>query len=105
MQNKANANLRQYERYTRRKQAALILALLAVVIAGGVLNAYLTRNISDRYVSAAEELLVLTESGHSALQRGMELWLEAQKSLELYLGADELKQLKSTLSKLEALVP
>lgn len=49
--------------------------------------------------------IVLTESGHSALQRGMELWLEAQKSLELYLGADELKQLKSTLSKLEALVP
>lgn len=49
--------------------------------------------------------IVLTESGHDALQQGMELWLEAQKSLELYLGADELKQLKSTLSKLEALVP
>lgn len=54
---------------------------------------------------ARRKEIVLTESGHSALQRGMELWLEAQKSLELYLGADELKQLKSTLSKLEALVP
>ncbi len=54
---------------------------------------------------ARRKEIVLTESGHSALQRGMELWMEAQKSLELYLGADELKQLKSTLSKLEALVP
>lgn len=54
---------------------------------------------------ARRKEIVLTESGHSVLQRGMELWMEAQKSLELYLGADELKQLKSTLSKLEALVP
>ena len=33
MQNKANANLRQYERYTRRKQAALVLALLVTLTA------------------------------------------------------------------------
>lgn len=33
MQNKANANLQQYERYTRRKQAALILALLVTLTA------------------------------------------------------------------------
>ena len=33
MQSKANANLRQYERYTRRKQAALILALLVTLTA------------------------------------------------------------------------
>lgn len=33
MQNKANSNLRQYERYTRRKQAALILALLVTLTA------------------------------------------------------------------------
>ena len=88
-----------------RSRLVISLALLAVVIAGGLLNAYLTRHISDRYVSAAEELLVLTESGHSALQQGMKLWEDAQKALEDYLGADELKQLKNTLSKLEALVP
>lgn len=33
MQNKANSNLRQYERYTRRKQAAVILALLVTLTA------------------------------------------------------------------------
>ena len=33
MQNKAAANLRQYERYTRRKQAAVILALLVTLTA------------------------------------------------------------------------
>ncbi|MGM9539617.1 MarR family winged helix-turn-helix transcriptional regulator [Anaerovibrio sp.] len=49
--------------------------------------------------------IVLTESGRTALLRGKELWDAAQKALEDYLGADELKQLKSTLSKLEALVP
>ena len=49
--------------------------------------------------------IVLTESGHDALQQGMKLWEDAQKALEDYLGADELKQLKSTLAKLEALVP
>ena len=54
---------------------------------------------------ARRKEIVLTESGRAALQRGMELWTEAQKELESYLGADELKQLKSTLSKLEALVP
>lgn len=54
---------------------------------------------------ARRKEIVLTESGHVALQRGMELWADAQNSLEQYLGADELKQLKSTLSKLEALVP
>ncbi len=49
--------------------------------------------------------IVLTESGHAALQRGIEMWGAAQKALEDYLGTDELKHLKSTLSKLEALVP
>ena len=33
MQNKAAANLRQYERYTRRKQAALVLAMLVTLTA------------------------------------------------------------------------
>lgn len=33
MQNKASANLRQYERYTRRKHAAVILALLVTLTA------------------------------------------------------------------------
>lgn len=33
MQSKANSNLRQYERYTRRKQAAVILALLVTLTA------------------------------------------------------------------------
>lgn len=49
--------------------------------------------------------IVLTDKGHAALQQGRKLWEEAQKALEDYLGADELKQLKSTLAKLEALVP
>ena len=46
-----------------RSRLFISIALLLLVVAGGMLNARVTRGISDRYVSAAEELLVLTESG------------------------------------------
>ena len=46
-----------------RSRLFISLALLLLVVAGGMLNARVARGISDRYVSAAEELLVLTESG------------------------------------------
>lgn len=46
-----------------RSRFFISIALLLVVVAGGMLNAQVARGISDRYVSAAEELLVLTESG------------------------------------------
>ena len=46
-----------------RSRLFISIALLLVVVAGGMLNARVARGISDRYVSAAEELLVLTESG------------------------------------------
>ena len=46
-----------------RSRLFISIALLMLVVAGGMLNARVARGISDRYVSAAEELLVLTESG------------------------------------------
>ena len=46
-----------------RSRLFISIALLLLVVAGGMLNARVARGISDRYVSAAEELLVLTESG------------------------------------------
>lgn len=46
-----------------RSRLFISIALLLAVVAGGMLNARVARGISDRYVSAAEELLVLTESG------------------------------------------
>ena len=46
-----------------RSRLFISIALLLAVVAGGMLNARVARGISDRYFSAAEELLVLTESG------------------------------------------
>ena len=43
-----------------RSRLFISIALLLLVVAGGMLNARVARGISDRYVSAAEELLVLT---------------------------------------------
>ena len=48
---------------------------------------------------------VLTSSGRQALQEAQRLWNEAQQTMADYLGKDDLQQLKSILSKLEAMVP
>jgi len=48
---------------------------------------------------------VLTLSGRQALREAQHLWNEAQQTMADYLGKDDLRQLKSILSKLEAMVP
>lgn len=68
----------------------LSLVLLAVVIVGGVLNIYTTREISNRYVSAAEELRVLTEG---------EEWSRAGEVVQAYLTS-----WKDTLAWLQMLI-
>ena len=60
MQNKAAANLRQYERYTRRKQAAVILALLVTLTA-----ALLYMGIGSIRLRPAEILQVFFGGGES----------------------------------------
>ena len=60
MQNKAAANLRQYERYTRRKQAALVLALLVTLTA-----ALLYMGIGSIRLRPAENLQVFFGSGEA----------------------------------------
>lgn len=48
--------------------------------------------------------VMLTEVGKPVLLDALELWSEAQASLEEYLGAEELESLEKSLSKLEALI-
>ena len=60
MQNKAAANLRQYERYTRRKQAALVLALLVTLTA-----ALLYMGIGSIRLRPAEILQVFFRGGEA----------------------------------------
>ncbi|EGW39622.1 MarR family winged helix-turn-helix transcriptional regulator [Desulfosporosinus sp. OT] len=48
--------------------------------------------------------VMLTEVGKTVLFNALELWSEAQASLEEYLGVEELESLEKSLSKLEALI-
>ncbi|WP_068965041.1 MarR family winged helix-turn-helix transcriptional regulator [Desulfosporosinus sp. BG] len=48
--------------------------------------------------------VILTEVGKTVLFNALELWSEAQASLEEYLGVEELESLEKSLSKLEALI-
>lgn len=47
--------------------------------------------------------LMLTQSGKETLRKAEELWREAQASLEDYLGAEELENLKELMKKLEGI--
>lgn len=47
--------------------------------------------------------LMLTQSGKETLRKAEELWREAQTSLEDYLGAEELENLKELMKKLEGI--
>ena len=58
-----------------KSSLTISLVLLAVVIVCGVMNIYLTKDISSRYVSAAEELRVLTKD---------EQWTRAAETVEAY---------------------
>lgn len=47
--------------------------------------------------------LMLTQFGKETLRKAEELWREAQTSLEDYLGAEELENLKELMKKLEGI--
>ena len=63
-----------------RTSLVLSLVLLAAVIACGLLSAHLTTQVSMRYVSAAEELTALAESGD---------WQRAADTAKAYVNSWE----------------
>ena len=73
-----------------RTRLTISLVLLAVVIACGMMNVYLTKSISMKYVSAAEELKALAESGQ---------WARAAETAQAYHD-----EWKGTLSWLQMLI-
>lgn len=66
------------------------LLLLALTIGGGALSAMKVSALSDRYVSAAEEMRILTADGQ---------WERAQETAEAYL-----KSWKDTVPWLQTLI-
>lgn len=73
-----------------RSGLTISLVLLAVVIACGVMNVYMTRDISNQYISAAEELRVMVRA---------EQWPRAEETVQAYL-----QTWKDTLSWLQMLI-
>ena len=59
-----------------RTSLAIAAALLMLTIAGGVLAEKQTEALSQRYVSAAEELRIMTEKAD---------WLRAQETISAYM--------------------
>ena len=58
----------------------IAIVLLALTIGGGLLEERETRILSDRYVSAAEELRIMTEKQE---------WQRAQETVSAYISAWE----------------
>lgn len=90
-----------------RTSLVVTIVLLVIVIAGGILNAQVTRDISNRYVSAAEELLALTEAGQ--WERAAQLasdyrstWEETLQWLEILVNHDDADDVTLALMQIEA---
>lgn len=61
-----------------RSKLTISLILLTVTIAAGILTGNAVRTLSQRYISAAEELHILTEDGQ---------WQRAEEAAKAYLSA------------------
>ena len=77
-----------------RTSLTLALILLAVVIAGGVVCSGLTSRVSDQYISAAEEMIVLTGAGEwqraeETAQAYLERWEGMERWLQILINHDD----------------
>lgn len=90
-----------------RTSLTLSLTLLALVVACGVVSAQLTGGVSDRYVSAAEELTVLT--GEENWQRAEETasayltdWMKTEKWLQILAEHEDTDDVTMALKRIAA---
>ena len=77
-----------------RTSLTLALLLLAVVIAGGVVCSGLTSRVSDQYISAAEEMMALTEGenwqrAEETAQAYLERWKQTERWLQILINHDD----------------
>lgn len=83
------------------------VVLVAVVLAGSVMTANLTHQVSQRYVAASRELLVMTESGQweraaQTLAAYQETWEETLNWLELLVHHDDTDDVTLAMTRLES---
>lgn len=92
-----------------RTSLIISLTLLAVTIAAGCFSAHEARNLSERYVSAAEELRIMTEA--SEWQRAentaaayLESWRESLQMLQLLINHEDIDDVTLALERLQAAI-
>lgn len=90
-----------------RSRLTISLVLLAVVVACGVMNMYLTKDISNRYISAAEELRIMTSSGEwqragETAQTYHDTWKETLSWLQMLINHDDGDEVTRALVRLQA---
>lgn len=90
-----------------KTEGIIALLLLMCVIAGGLLNAQVTKNTADRYTAAAWELMTLAEAGE--WQRAADTasayfssWEETLGWLQMLVNHDDTDDVSLSLRKVEA---
>lgn len=90
-----------------RTGAAVAAALLAAVLLGGMITGNLTQQVSDRYVAASQEILVMAEGGQwdraaQTLAAYQETWQETLRWLQMLVHHDDTDDVTLAMLRLEA---
>lgn len=92
-----------------RTSLCIALATLLITIAAGLLTAGEIRQVSERYVSAAEELQSMTEHGEwpraeETVQAYIDSWREAVPLLQTVINHDDTDDVTLSLLALQAAI-
>lgn len=90
-----------------RTGLTLSMVLLALVIACGLLSAHLTTKVSVQYVSAAEEMTVLIESGDwqrsdETVQAYLAQWEQTERWLQILANHEDTDAVTMSLKQIAA---
>jgi len=90
-----------------RTRLCISIVLLAVVILGGVGNIFLTKDISNRYVSASEELAALAQDENwpraaETAEGYLTSWKETLSWLQMLINHDDGDEVSRALERIEA---
>lgn len=90
-----------------RTSTVVLVVILVVVIVGGVLTSQGASTMSERYVSASRELLVLTEDGQwersaQLLSDYQHSWEESLHWLQMLINHEDTDDVTLAMTKIEA---
>ena len=92
-----------------RTSLCIALALLLITVGGGVVTAQKIRSVSDRYVSASQELLSMTEHGEwqraaETAEAYLDTWRDLMPRLQTIINHEDTDDVTLSLVQLEAAI-